>query len=155
MRIAVAREAGAGEARVAATPDTVKRMKGLGADVVVQAGAGTASGVPDADYEAAGATIAPTIQDTVRDADVVLKVRRPSERKSELQARSARSRHDGSVRQRGGAQAACRCRRRRHRHGADAAHQRAQVMDVLSSQANLAGYRAVVDAAAEYGPRCP
>src|SRR5215510_3991105 len=59
MRIAVAREAGAGEARVAATPDTVKRMKALGADVVVQAGAGTASGILDADY--------------------VLKVRRPSE----------------------------------------------------------------------------
>src|SRR5215475_7887101 len=79
MRIAVAREAGAGEARVAATPDTVKRMKALGADVVVQAGAGTASGMLDADYEAAGAAIAPTIQDAVRDADVVLKVRRPSE----------------------------------------------------------------------------
>src|SRR5690242_503199 len=79
MRIAVAREAGAGEARVAATPETVKRLKGLGAEVVVQAGAGAASGMLDADYEAAGATIAGTIQDAVRDADVVLKVRRPTE----------------------------------------------------------------------------
>src|SRR5262249_9692332 len=79
MCIAVARQVRAGEGRVAATPDTVKRMKALGADVVVQAGAGTASGILDADYEAAGATIAPTIQEAVRDADVVLKVRRPSE----------------------------------------------------------------------------
>src|SRR5947209_6135109 len=79
MRIAVAREAGAGEARVAATPDTVKRLKGVGADVVVQSGAGVSSGMLDAEYEAAGAFIAPTIQDAVRDADVVLKVRRPSE----------------------------------------------------------------------------
>src|SRR5262249_11264102 len=79
MRIAIAREAGAGEARVAATPETVKRMKGLGADVVVQSGAGNASGMLDAEYEAAGAIIAPTIQDAVREADVILKVRRPTE----------------------------------------------------------------------------
>src|SRR5437879_1344214 len=79
MRIAIAREAGAGEARVAATPETVKKMKGLGGDVVVQAGAGNSSGILDGEYEAAGATIATTIQDAVRDADVVLKVRRPTE----------------------------------------------------------------------------
>ena len=71
MRIAIAREAGAGEARVAATPETVKRIKNLGADVVVQAGAGTASGMLDGEYEAAGATIAATIQDAVKDAEAV------------------------------------------------------------------------------------
>src|SRR4051812_3865851 len=66
------------EPRVAATPDTVKKMKALGAAVVVQTGAGVKSGVLDADYEAAGASIAPSAVDAVRDADVVLKVRRPN-----------------------------------------------------------------------------
>ncbi len=75
MRIAVAREIDPTEDRVAATPETVKKMKGLGADVVVEPGAGTKSGVPDAEFTAAGATVA---QDAVKDADVVLKVRRPA-----------------------------------------------------------------------------
>ena len=79
MKIAVAKEVDPTEPRVAATPDTVKKMKALGADVVVQAGAGVKSGVLDADYEAAGATIAPSAADAVRDADVVFKVRRPEE----------------------------------------------------------------------------
>ena len=151
MRIAVAREAGAGEARVAATPDTVKRMKALGADVVVQAGAGTASGILDADYEAAGATIAPTIQEAVRDADVVLKVRRPSEAEVRNYKRGALVL---AMMDPFGNEAAL-------KPLADAGVvaiamelmpriTRAQVMDVLSSQANLAGYRAVIDAAAEY-----
>src|SRR6059058_3878949 len=77
MKIAVPAEA-AFEPRVAATPDTVKKMKALGAEVVVQAGAGLKSGVLDAEYEAAGASIALSAADAVRDADVVLKVRRPS-----------------------------------------------------------------------------
>ena len=78
MKIAVAKEVDQTEPRVAATPETVKKMKALGADVVVEAGAGVKSGMLDADYEAAGATIAPSAADAVRDADVVLKVRRPS-----------------------------------------------------------------------------
>src|SRR5881396_3686344 len=75
MRIAVAREADATEGRVAATPETVKKMKGLGADVVVEPGAGVKSGIPDGDFAAAGATVA---AGAVKDADVVLKVRRPA-----------------------------------------------------------------------------
>src|SRR2546421_8303531 len=78
MRVATPAEIES-EPRVAATPDTVKKMKALGADVVVQAGAGVKSGLLDADYEAAGATIAQGAADTVRDADVVFKVRRPEE----------------------------------------------------------------------------
>src|SRR3954468_15244082 len=78
MKIAVPAESPP-EPRVAATPETVKKMKARGADVVVQAGAGVKSGVLDADYEAAGASIAQTAADTVRDADVVFKVRRPAE----------------------------------------------------------------------------
>jgi proton-translocating NAD(P)+ transhydrogenase subunit alpha len=156
MRIAIVREAGAGEARVAATPETVKRIKGLGADVAVQAGAGLASGMLDADYEAAGAAIAPTIQDAVKDADVVLKVRRPTEAEVRNYRRGALV---IAIMDPFGNEAALAA-------FADAGIvafamelmpriTRAQVMDVLSSQANLAGYRAVIDAAAEYGRVLP
>ena len=58
MRIAVPAETQGAETRVAATPETVRKFKGLGAEVVIEAGAGKASGIPDAEYEAAGATIA-------------------------------------------------------------------------------------------------
>src|SRR6187549_2735546 len=77
MRIAIPREPDS-EPRVAATPETVKKMKSLGADVAVEAGAGTRSGILDSDYEAAGASLHGSAADAVRDADVVLKVRRPS-----------------------------------------------------------------------------
>ncbi|HEX2725563.1 MAG TPA: Re/Si-specific NAD(P)(+) transhydrogenase subunit alpha [Beijerinckiaceae bacterium] len=156
MRIAVPSEAEAGEARVAATPETVKKFKALGADVVVETGAGSGSGIPDAEYEAAGATVAPDARGALQEADVVLKVRRPTE--TELQA----------VR-RGALVVAT-----MDPYGQDAALKamadagvaafamelmpritRAQVMDVLSSQANLAGYRAVIDASAEYGRAFP
>ena len=70
MKIAVPAET-APEPRVAATPDTVKKMKALGADVVVQAGAGVKSGVLDADYEAAGASIAPSATNKARSAMIV------------------------------------------------------------------------------------
>jgi NAD(P) transhydrogenase subunit alpha len=156
MRIAVAREAGAGEPRVAATPETVKKLSGLGAEVVVQAGAGSSAGMLDAEYEAAGATIAKTIQDAVRDADVVLKVHRPSEAEVKNYKQGALV---IAIMDPFGNEAALKAM-------ADAGIvafamelmpriTRAQVMDVLSSQANLAGYRAVIDAAAEYGRALP
>src|SRR3954471_771278 len=75
MRIAVAREIDASESRVAATPDTVKKMKALGAEVAVEPDAGTKSGIPDAEFAAAGAT---ATAGAVKDAAVVLKVRRPA-----------------------------------------------------------------------------
>ena len=59
MRIAVAREADPTEARVAATPETIKKMNALGAEIAVEPGAGTRSGIPDSDYAAAGATVMP------------------------------------------------------------------------------------------------
>src|ERR1700730_8843705 len=74
MRISVARESDPAEPRVAATPETVKKMKALGADVAVEPGAGTKSGIPDAEFTAARATVTSA---AVTDADVVLKVRRP------------------------------------------------------------------------------
>src|SRR5262249_7087723 len=75
MRIAVAREIDATENRGAATPETVKKMKALGADVAVEPNAGTKSGIPDAEFAAAGAIVT---NEPIKDADVVLKVRRPA-----------------------------------------------------------------------------
>src|SRR4030081_714578 len=76
MKIAIVAEVDPAEPRVAATPDTVKKMLALGAEVAVEPGAGLKSGVLDADYAAAGATVA---ADAARRADIVLKVRRPAE----------------------------------------------------------------------------
>jgi NAD(P) transhydrogenase subunit alpha len=153
MKVAVAAEVDAGEPRVAATPETVKKMIGLGAAVAVEPGAGVKSGILDADYSAAGATVT---SDALNGADIVLKVRRPQA--SEL-SRFKRGAiviavmdpygHEDALR--GMAEA-----------GVIAFAMellpritRAQTMDVLSSQANLAGYRAVIDAAAEYGRAMP
>src|SRR3954452_7977278 len=153
MRIAVAREIDPVEDRVAATPDTVKKMKGLGAEVAVEPGAGVKSGIPDAEFIAAGATV---VDSAVDGADVVLKVRRPTS--SEL-ARYKRGALVIAVMDPYGEDAALKAM-------ADAGVTafamelvpritRAQAMDVLSSQANLAGYRAVIDGAAEYGRALP
>src|SRR5258708_6989822 len=153
MRIGVARESDAAEPRVAATPETVKKLKALGADLAVEPGAGVKSGILDEDYAAAGATVRPG---AVRDADIVLKVRRPSE--AELAGYKSGALVIAIM----------------DPYGNDAALAamakagitafamelmpritRAQGMDVLSSQANLGGYRAVIDGAAEYGRALP
>ena len=153
MRIAVARESDPSEDRVAATPETIKKLKGLGADVVVEPGAGVNSGIPDAEFAAAGATVA---ANAVRDADVVLKVRRPTT--SELAGYKKGALVIAIMDPYGNNDAV--------KAMADAGVTafamelmpritRAQSMDVLSSQANLAGYRAVIDGAAEYGRALP
>ncbi len=153
MRIAVAREIDPAEDRVAATPETVKKMKGLGAEVVVEPGAGIRSGIPDAEFSAAGASVT---AGAARDADVVLKVRRPAS--SELSGYK-KGALVIAIMDPYGQEAAVKAM-------ADAGVAafamellpritRAQVMDVLSSQANLAGYRAVIDGAAEYGRALP
>jgi NAD(P) transhydrogenase subunit alpha len=92
MRIAVAREADPGEDRVAATPDTVKKLKGFGAEITIEPGAGVKSGIPDADFTAAGASVA---ADATQGADVVLKVRRPTALMA-MRQRSRRWRMPGS-----------------------------------------------------------
>ena len=78
MRIAVPAENLSVETRVAVTPETIKKLAALGAEVVVQTGAGSASGIPDADFEAAGAKIAGSLTEAVAGAQVVLAVRRPA-----------------------------------------------------------------------------
>jgi NAD(P) transhydrogenase subunit alpha len=156
MRIAVLSETDPAEPRVAAVPETVKKFIGLGADVTVESGAGLKAGVPDSEYEAAGASIAGSAADAAGSADLVLKVRRPSSDEIGLFKRGASViaimdpyGHEAEL----GAMAEV---------GLDTFAMelmpritRAQVMDVLSSQANLAGYRAVVDGAAEYGRAMP
>src|SRR3989440_168161 len=153
MRIAVAREADPGEDRVAATPDTVKKLKGLGAEIAVEPGAGIKSGIPDGEFAAAGANVA---NDAINAADVVLKVRRPAATELAAYKKGALV---IAIMDPYGNEAALRAL-------ADAGVTafamelmpritRAQSMDVLSSQANLAGYRAVIDGAAEYGRALP
>ncbi|MGP9813872.1 Re/Si-specific NAD(P)(+) transhydrogenase subunit alpha [Rhodopseudomonas sp. NSM] len=149
MKIAVAKELDASEPRVAATPDTVKKLKALGADIVVEPGAGIKSGLPDSEFTAVGATVS---ADALKDADIVLKVKRPEA--SELSAYK-RGALVMAIMDPYGNDAALKAM-------ADAGVTafamelmpritRAQVMDVLSSQANLAGYRAVIDAAEQFG----
>jgi H+-translocating NAD(P) transhydrogenase subunit alpha len=153
MKVAVIAETGTDEPRVAATPETVKRMVALGATVAVQAGAGVKSGILDADYTAAGAAIA---ADPLNGADIVLQVRRPEG--PELSRLKKGAIVIGMMDPYGQESAVAAM--------AEAGIiafalellpriTRAQVMDVLSSQANLAGYRAVIDAAAAFGRALP
>ena len=156
MKIAIPAEADPAEPRVAATPDTVKKMKALGADVVVQSGAGVKSGLLDADYEAAGAVIAQSAAEAVKDADAVLKVRRPTDAEvADYKSRALVL----AIMDPYGNEAALAAMAKA---GVTAFAMelmpritRAQVMDVLSSQANLAGYRAVIDASGEFGRAFP
>ena len=155
MKIAIPAEADATEPRVAATPDSVKKMRALGAEVLVEAGAGTRAGVSDAEYEAAGAGIARGAE-VVRDADVILKVRRPTAGEAERYKKGALV---IGIMDPFGNEAALAALAKA---GITAFAMellpritRAQGMDVLSSQANLAGYRAMIDAAYEYGRALP
>jgi NAD(P) transhydrogenase subunit alpha len=156
MKIAVPAEADKVETRVAATPETVKKFIGLGAEVTVQAGAGAGSRITDAEFEAAGATIAKTAAATGKDADIILRVRRPGEADLKTYKRGALViaamdpyGHEADVKAMGAAGVAAFAMEFMPRIS------RAQAMDVLSSQANLAGYQAVIDAASEYGRALP
>ena len=153
MKIAVAREAEANEPRVAATPETVKKLVGLGAEVAVARGAGIASGIPDSEFEAAGATLGDNV---TNDADVVLKVRRPAATELSDYKKGALViaimdpyGHEAELKAMADAGLCAFAMELMPRIT------RAQSMDVLSSQANLAGYRAVIDAAEEYGRALP
>jgi NAD(P) transhydrogenase subunit alpha len=153
MKIAVAREIDPAEQRVAASPDTVKKFKALGAEVAVEPGAGLKSGFPDSDFTTVGATVS---ADAVKGADIVIKVKRPEV--SEL-SQNKRSALVIAIMDPYGNDAALKAM-------ADAGIStfamelmpritRAQVMDVLSSQANLAGYRAVIEGAEAFGRAFP
>ncbi len=159
MRIAVLKELAAGETRVAATPETVKKFIGLGAEVAIESGAGEAASVADADYSAAGATVA-SRADVLKGANIILAIQGPDPKGLSGFADGAwlaaglnpfgagdngRARIDGYA-----------------ALGLEALAMefmpritRAQSMDILSSQANLAGYKAVLMAANAYGRAFP
>jgi NAD(P) transhydrogenase subunit alpha len=153
MKIAVAAESDKAEPRVAGTPETVKKLIGLGAEVTVEPGAGMQSGIPDSEYAAAGATV---VKDAVKGADVVLRVRRP--RADEL-LDYKQGAILVAILDPYGNESAINALANSGLTGFAMELMpritRAQSMDVLSSQANLAGYRAVIDAAGEYGRALP
>ncbi|MBL0924245.1 MAG: Re/Si-specific NAD(P)(+) transhydrogenase subunit alpha [Sphingomonadaceae bacterium] len=154
-KIAVVKESAVGETRVSASPETVKKYVGLGATVAVEAGAGVAASISDAEYEAAGASVA-TLAAVLKDADIILGVQGPD-------AKALKGMKAGAwlvagldpfgQRERVDAYA---------KAGVEALAMefmpritRAQSMDILSSQSNLAGYKAVIEAASEYGRAFP
>jgi NAD(P) transhydrogenase subunit alpha len=154
MRIAVLKEDRAVEPRVAATPETVKKFAAAGAKVLVESGAGAAAGISDQQYAGAGAEVSGGRDSAVADADLVLAVRRP-----ENAAGFKRGAAVVALMEPYGNEAAL---QRLAEAGVSAFSlelipriTRAQVMDVLSSQANLAGYQAVIEAAAHFGRALP
>ena len=155
MKIAVLKETAPGERRVSATPETAKKFAALGASVAVEAGAGAAASYADADYAAVGATVSARAE-VLNGADIVLGVQGPDPADLKTAAKGVwvvaglnpfgeRARVDGYA-----------------AAGVEALAMefmpritRAQSMDILSSQANLSGYKAVLDAASEYGRAFP
>jgi len=155
LKIAVLKEQAAGERRVAATPETVKKFIALGAELAVEAGAGVTASIADADYQAAGARVGDRAA-TLAGADIVLAVQGPDPASLGGQKPGAwivASLNPFGERARVDAYAAA---------GVEALAMefmpritRAQSMDILSSQSNLSGYKAVLDAAGEYGRAFP
>ncbi len=154
-KIAVLKESAVGETRVSASPETVKKYIGLGATVAVESGAGVSASISDAEYEAAGASVG-TQTATLKDADIVLGVQGPDPKALKgmkagawlvagLDPFGQRERVDAYA-----------------KAGVEALAMefmpritRAQSMDILSSQSNLAGYKAVIEAASVYGRAFP
>jgi H+-translocating NAD(P) transhydrogenase subunit alpha len=162
MKIGIAKERRANELRVAASPDTVKKLVALGAEVVIEAGAGAGSAYPDESFVAAGGKIVPDEGGALSDSDVVLKVQRPLTAAEggpdELALLKRGAMLVGILAPYGAReQVAAYARQGVNAFAMEFMPRitRAQAMDVLSSQANLAGYRAVIDAAAEFGRAFP
>jgi NAD(P) transhydrogenase subunit alpha len=153
MRIGIPAEIFPGEGRVAATPETVKKLAAGGRhSVIVEAGAGTRASVPDADFAAAGALLG-SAADVYGQSDIILKVRRPADSELPLLRRGSLliglltpDINVEPLAQTGVTAFAMELLPR---------ITRAQAMDVLSSQGNIAGYRAVIVAANEYGRFMP
>ena len=155
IKIAVLKECAAGETRVAASAETVKKFIALGASVSVEAGAGAGASIRDADYEAAGASVG-TLAATIKDAEIVLGVQGPEVmalKGAKAGAWIVAGLDPFGQRARIDAYAAA---------GVEALAMefmpritRAQSMDILSSQSNLSGYKAVIDAAGAFGRAFP
>ena len=155
MRIAVLKELADGETRVAATPETVKKFIGLGAEIAIESGAGEQASIADADYSAAGASVG-SRADALRGANIILAVQGPD-------PKSVSGFADGAWLAAGLNPFGERTRIDEYaKLGIEALAMefmpritRAQSMDILSSQANLAGYKAVLMAANAYGRAFP
>ena len=155
-KIAITKESHVGETRVAATPESVKKLIGLGFSVTVEKGAGIAAAYPDADYAAAGADLADDAVSALAGADILFKVRGPSD--AELAALKSGALFAGLINPFQSPELLAALSQK----GVSAFAMefiprisRAQAMDALSSQANLAGYRAVIEAAEAYGRALP
>jgi NAD(P) transhydrogenase subunit alpha len=152
--IFIARESVDGEPRVAGSPETVKKMKALGLDVIVESGAGELSRIPDTEFEKMGARIGAAGEAAT--ADVILKVRRPTG--AEIKGYKSGAiviatmdpyGNDAAIAEMAGGSLTGFAMELMPRIT------RAQSMDILSSQANLAGYQAVIDAASVYDRAMP
>ena len=162
MKIAIIKERRAHERRVAATPDTVKHMVGMGLEPIVESGAGESAYFADAAYQTAGATVAGSAAAALAEAEIVLKVQRPLVGGAESSDELCLIRRGAAL---VGLLAPLQNRAEVEAYAAAGIAAfaielipritRAQTMDALSSQANLAGYRAVLDAAAEFGRALP
>jgi NAD(P) transhydrogenase subunit alpha len=156
VAIAVTRERRDGETRCAVTPETVKKLIGMGATVTVEAGTGAGSSIPDDDYAAAGATVAADTRAVLSGADIVLKVRGPTAQEtSALKPGAVVVALLDAYREKETVQALAGAGTTAFAMEFVPRISRAQVMDALSSQANLAGYRAVIEAAYAYGKGFP
>lgn len=155
VKIALVKETATGETRVAGSPETVKKFAALGATVAVEKGAGASASISDADYEAAGASVG-TLSATLKDADIVLGVQGPD-------PKTLKGMKDGAWIVAGLDPFGQRKRVDEYaKLGVEALAMefmpritRAQSMDILSSQSNLSGYKAVIEAASVYGRAFP
>ncbi len=156
MKIGIVKERRDGEQRVAVSTDTVKKYVQMGAEVRIESGAGISAAVTDDAYAAAGASVVKTPKEAIGDADVVLKVRKPLDDEIKLIKKGAllvslmEPYQDKAL-----IEAIAKQGVRAFALELVPRITRAQSMDVLSSQSNLAGYRAVLDAAAEFGRAFP
>ena len=162
MKIAVPKERQPGETRVAASPDVVKKLVGLGFDVIVEKGAGDGASFSDDAFKDAGATIARDEAAALKSADVVLKVQRPIIGTAKQQGELALMKkgailiaHLGALGHAGDVKAYAKAGITAFSLELLPRITRAQSMDILSSQSNLAGYKAVLDAAHEFGRAFP
>ncbi|WP_029415653.1 Re/Si-specific NAD(P)(+) transhydrogenase subunit alpha [Brevundimonas bacteroides] len=156
LTIAVTRERHQGETRCAVTPETVKKFVALGAAVSIEAGTGAGSSIPDADYTAAGATVKPDTRAVLDGADLLLKVRGPTQQEiTALKPGAVVVALLDAYREKDTVSALAKANATAFAMEFVPRITRAQVMDALSSQANLAGYRAVIEAANAYGRGFP
>jgi len=161
MKVAITKETRAHEKRVAASPETVEKMIALGLEVAIEKDAGIAASFADAAYQAAGATIAPDAATAIAGAALVLKVQRPQRTPDGIDELAALKPGVtlvailGALQNKADVEAYAKAGLTSFSMDLIPRIPRAQSMDVLSSQANLAGYKAVVEAAAEYGRAFP